>query len=351
MYSKTSLVTDDALSLIRSELPWESLHSKKILLTGAGGLISSNLARVFAMASTKYNLELGLVAVGRKRYEDYPRLHFLNKVRGFEYRQVDLCDTEIPELPPCNIIIHGASQASPKYYKADPIGTMLPNSIGTLNLLKYGEKLPSCDFLYLSSGAVYGFPGEPLVIEEENYGILDPLSERACYSESKRFGETLCLAYHRQIGLNTKIARIFHTYGPSLSLDDGRVFSDFIADAVRGDNIRIYGDGSEVRSFCYVSDAVRALLYILFFGESGHAYNVGNPSQSLSIYDLAKIIQCLYPDRVQRIEFATRSNDSLYTKGAVPSNIPSVEKLKRLGWRPCVNIGEGFKRCIEFHLQ
>jgi nucleoside-diphosphate-sugar epimerase len=206
------------------------------------------------------------------------RFHHWLQDDGFSLLVQDVTQSLPHDLKP-QLIIHAASPASPKFYRPDPVGTMLPNVVGTLNLLNLARQARTERFLFFSSAEVYGlFRDPPAAIDETSYGSLDPNDNRSCYAESKRMGEALCSAYALQYGVAATIVRPFHTYGPGMKLNDGRVFADFIRDVVTGQEITLKGDGKDRRSFCYLSDATEAFLHILLHGRPGQAYNVGNPS-------------------------------------------------------------------------
>lgn len=166
---------------------------------------------------------------------------------------------------------------------------------------------------------------------------------RSCYAEAKQLGEALCAAWYQQYRVPTFIVRPFHTYGPGLQEDDGRVFADFAFNVVRGENIRMSSDGSARRAFCYVSDAITGIFTVLLTGEPATAYNVANPSADLSVAELAEMLSSLFPDRKIRVEKC----DSLKRENSESAILPDVSRLAALGWRPTTNPSTGFRRMIE----
>jgi nucleoside-diphosphate-sugar epimerase len=250
-----------------------------------------------------------------------------------------------------DFIIHAASQASPKYYGTDPVGTLSANVTGTINLLKLAEKNKVESFLYFSSGEVYGeVSDEFMPVKEDYYGYLDPTRVRSCYAESKRMGENMCVSWHHQFGVNTRIIRPFHTYGPKMLLDDGRVYADFVSDILSGHNIQMKSDGSAKRAFCYLSDATTAFFLVLLNGKCGVSYNVGNPSEEHSILELAKTLADLYPEKNIKVLEMAEQNNILYLKSTLKRNSPDISRVSELGWFPVINIKDGFKRTIESYL-
>ncbi|HEY1090040.1 MAG TPA: NAD-dependent epimerase/dehydratase family protein, partial [Burkholderiaceae bacterium] len=239
------------------------------------------------------------------------------------------------------------SQASPRFYATDPVGTALPNAVGTLALLQALQASPEPrGFLYVSSSEVYGaVPGEA-ALGETAFGTLDPATLRACYAESKRMGETLCVAWQQQHGLPSFIVRPFHTYGPGLQADDGRVFADFAFNVLRGENIVMTSDGTARRAYCYASDAVAGFFTVLLKGEPGQAYNVANPAAEHSVMELAELLVGLYPERGLKVERRAPANAN-YLASTFSRLVPDVAKLTKLGWRAELDATSGFRRMIE----
>ena len=245
--------------------------------------------------------------------------------------------------------MHAASQASPKYYKTDPVGTLLPNVMGTKNLLELARNKELKCFIFISSGEIYGrMQNDNKKIIENTYGYLYPLNVRSCYGESKRMGENMCIAWHRQYQVPVKIIRLFHTYGPGMKLDDGRVFADFVADIVKKKDIIIKSDGKAVRTFCYLADAVTAFFYILFKGNMAESYNVGN-DKGISIKDLAHTLSNMFSER--KIKVILKANQNIPDlKSTLSKVIPDITKIYNLGWKPQFSIEEGFSRTVRSHL-
>ena len=247
---------------------------------------------------------------------------------------------------PIHYIIHAASPASPRFYKDAPLSVIYPNVLGTINMLNLARTNPVRSILYFSSGEVYGeFAGE---IDENAYGIVDPTALRSCYAESKRMGENLCIAYGSEYGLPVKIARPFHTYGPGMKLDDGRVFADFVRSVVMGQDIVLTSSGEAKRSFLYLSDATLAYFLILTKGVNNEAYNVANEQGIISIKELAQIIVGLFPEKGLQVRFEPPKES--YMPSPIMSCAVKTHKLKALGWSPKVSIEKGFSKTIRSYL-
>lgn len=235
----------------------------------------------------------------------------------------------------------------------DPVGTLNSNVLGTIHLINLAKEHNVESFLYFSSGEVYGeVKEEDIPIKEDIFGYLNPASLRACYGESKRMGENICVSYHAQYGVNAKIVRPFHTYGPGMSLDDGRVFADFVSNVVHKKDIILKSDGSAIRAFCYLTDATLGFLTVLVEGENGQAYNIGNPNEAYSILELANLIAGIYPELdIKVIKQHLDLSDKKYLNSPIKVNSPDIEKAMNLGWEPIVTAIQGFGRTINSFLE
>ena len=342
-----SIIKEDLISIISENLSWNRFKNKNILITGGNGFLASYIIKSLLSANIYYKLNLKIFCLVRNKTSKLNRLKSIKNNKSLTIIHHNLNRPLPKNLPNSNFIIHSASQASPKYYNTDPVGTLLPNSIGTFHLLEYAVKCKSEKFLFFSSGEVYGVPlNINKKIEEGSYGYLDPVNLRSCYPESKRLGETMCVAYSKQYNLNINIVRPFHTYGPGLNLDDGRVFADFVADVVFNRKIIIKSNGLQKRCFCYLSDATIGFLSILLNGVNREAYNLGNPSCEISIKNLAKLISDLFPERNIKIKFERPSIKKNFLKSPVVKVIPSIDKIKKLGWFPKTSLEKGFSKTI-----
>jgi nucleoside-diphosphate-sugar epimerase len=239
---------------------------------------------------------------------------------------------------PFDRVYHLASPASPVGYRRYPIETLLANSAGTRNALEIARR-DGARFFLASTSEVYG---EPLVHpqREEYWGNVNPVGPRACYDEGKRFGESLTMEFHRQYALDVRIARIFNTYGPRSRPDDGRVVPNFCFQALRGEPITVYGDGSQTRSFCYVSDLVDGILAMTDVeGLAGEIVNLGNPTE-LSILEFARAVIDVARSRSE-IRFAPLPVDDPTRRR------PDIGKARQLlGWEPRISLREGLRRTL-----
>ena len=247
-------------------------------------------------------------------------------------------------------IIHAASQAAPSYYGVDPVGTFKANTIGTINMLELAKVKHVKGFLYFSTGSVYGrVPSESSFLKEDSLGIINTLDVRNCYAESKRAGENVCVCYHHQYGVPAKMVRIFHTFGPKVNLNDGRVFSDFCKNILNNQDIVLKSDGSAKRPFCYVADAVIAYFKVLLDGETASAYNVGGDEHhEISVKDLSELLVGLYPEKHLKVVFDINPNDLTYAKMKTPQKqvLADLSRIHTLGWNQKYSVRECFDRTI-----
>ncbi|MCZ6914048.1 MAG: NAD-dependent epimerase/dehydratase family protein, partial [Rickettsia endosymbiont of Ixodes persulcatus] len=272
--------------ITNTDLAWSSFANKKVLVVGANGVLPAYMIETFLYLNDKKNMAIQVLGLVRNKKKAIKKFKCYQGRKDFRLLQRDITQP-FTIKGKVNYIIHAASQASPKYYNLDPVGTLLANVVGTYHLLELAKRKVVENFLYFSSGEIYGRLSKPAVPTNESmYGAIDPLDIRSSYGESKKMGENMCVAYAHQFGLPIKIVRPYHSYGPGITLDDGRVFADFVADIVLGRDIIIYGNGSEIRSFCYLSDATLGFFTVLLKGKNSEAYNVGNPTCLLSIEKL-----------------------------------------------------------------
>ncbi len=255
---------------------------------------------------------------------------------AFEFVEQDV--TEPVDVGPIDYVLHMASPASPKDYLEYPIETLEVGSTGTRQMLEVAQRY-GAKFLLTSTSECYG---DPLVHPqtESYWGNVNPVGPRSCYDESKRFAEAMTMAYHRSRGVKTSIARIFNTYGPRMKLNDGRVVPAFVDQALRGEPITIFGDGSQTRSFCYVSDLIDGLVRLLVSGEA-YPTNIGNPSE-MTISQFADAIVALTGSKGGVVYHALPEDDPKQRK-------PDISKARRLlGWEPKVGLDEGLRVTVEY---
>jgi UDP-glucuronate decarboxylase len=357
MPDKNSITTSHAVvradmdRLAGAELPWEKLRNKTVMVSGCGGFLASYLIQALLALNTAHRLSLRVIGVARNMLSVQKRLAHLLNNPSFSVVFHDVTSPAPDDFPLADFIVHAASQASPKYYGTDPVGTLLANTVGTQHLLQHAVRSSAQRFLFFSSGEVYGVARqtEPS-ISELDYGYLDPMQIRSCYAESKRMGETMCCAWAHQYGLHASVVRPFHTYGPGMASDDGRVFADFVADVVAGRDILLKSDGLAQRTFCYIADATLGFLTVLLLGEKAQAYNIANPQAEVSMRDLATRVAGLFPERGVAVRFDIPVASNAYLSSPIARSCPSIAKVRALGWAPQTGIEDGFRRTIQSYL-
>jgi nucleoside-diphosphate-sugar epimerase len=322
------------------------LFGKKVLISGANGLVPSYILETLIYLNETARAGIDVIALVRNQERAMLRLGHLANRSDLKIVVQDVLD---PYSGPGSVdfLIHAASQASPASYSRDPVGTFAANTMGTWRMLEVARDSRSEGFLFLSSGEVYGRIADPSVpVSETAFGPIDPLMVRSCYAEGKRGGETLCACWHSQFGIPAKVARLSHTYGPRMDLNDSRVFADFVADVVAGRDIAMKSDGSARRPFCYLADAIEGIFTVLLRGENGEAYNVGTDSE-ISILELAELLCQLFPERKCRVIRQKRSFDDPYLASSTSGGHFDISKIRSLGWEPTTDMAKGFWRTVK----
>jgi len=303
---------------------------ERVLITGAAGFLGSHLAERF--------LKEGFAVIGMDNYitGNIKNINFLNQFEHFSFIEQDV--TEFIKIEgELDYILHFASPASPIDYLKIPIQTLKVGSLGTHNVLGLA-KAKKARVLIASTSEVYG---DPLVHPqtEEYYGNVNPIGPRGVYDEAKRFQEAMTMAYHTFHGVETRIVRIFNTYGPRMRLNDGRVIPAFLGQILRGEDLTVFGDGSQTRSFCYVNDQVEGIFRLLF-SDYHLPVNIGNPIE-ISILDFAKEIVKM-GDNNKIIFQDLPINDPM-------QRCPDISKAKKLlNWEPKIKRAEGIQKTFTY---
>lgn len=337
------VLEDDLKTIIAEDLSWEKLKNKTVMITGASGMVGSYMLYVLLMLNDEKHYGIKVDAVMRN-VNKLPE-----EIRKREDVNVVVADVtkDIPDVGDIDYIIHAASPASPLIMQNQPVETIAANTIGTFKTLELAKEKNAEGYLFISSREIYGQPDEGQEFFYENtYGFVDQLNPRSCYSEGKKAAETMCVCFHEEYGLNTKIARLAHTYGPGMSIYDGRVQADFLKNVYHNEDIVLKSEGTAVRTYTYIADAIAGMYRILLDSED-IVYNIGNEAGKVSIRDLAEILVSIYPERGLKLVFDIPEGG---TKGTAPYTlgILSSEKLRKLGWNPKYSVKDGFKRTLEY---
>lgn len=346
------IIDEDINAIIDEKLNWKFFTGKKILITGANGMLPSYIVYTLLGLNGKILKDNPLKVYALVRNKKKAETKFSSLLERHDFQLIVEDVTTFNSFNEgLNIIIHAASQASPKFYGVDPVGTLKSNIVGTMNLLEVA-RVQNCDrFIFVSSGDVYGeLDGSMFPITETYRGNVDCANVRSCYGESKRMGETMCVAYAHQYGIHSNMVRLAHTYGPGCDLDDGRVFADFTKNVLCNENIKINSDGSAKRCFMYVTDMIKGLFYVILRANSGEAYNISS-MREISIKELANILCNLYPEKKLRVEFLKTKDDNSYVRSKSQNCLLENKKLRLLGWQETVPVEVGFKRMIDSYKQ
>ena len=306
------------------------MEHESALVTGGAGFLGSHLCESLLGDG------LSVVCVDNLGSGSSANIQHLSGNSRFTFIKGDV--REMSGYPAVDVIYHLASRASPKDFDDHPVGISLTNTVGTRNLLEHARKTDAT-LLFASTSEVYGDPEVHPQTESYN-GNVNIRGTRGCYDESKRFGETLLVSYQREYGVDTRTARIFNTYGPRMRPDDGRVIPTFIRQALEGEDLTVYGDGSQTRSFCYVDDLIRGLRALAeTAGISGDVVNIGSTNE-ITITTLAETVRDVTGTDVDIVYEPLPEDDPQQRQ-------PDIEKARRLlNWEPTIELVDGLKRII-----
>lgn len=327
-------------------LPWDKLKNQHILVTGASGLIGSFLVDVLMWQNQKMDLCCYVHALGRSQdagkerfaeYWDDPHFNFIPHDMNLPFEE-DMKEAFA-------YILHLASNTHPVAYARNPVSTITTNVLGTEHLLNYAARTHAGRFLFASSNEIYGENRGDVELFDETYcGYLDSNTLRAGYPESKRCGEALCQAYHKEKNMDVVIPRLTRSYGPTMRMSDTKAISQFIQKGVNRQDIILKSAGNQYYSYTYVADAVAGLLTVMFCGTCGEAYNIADVKSDITLKDLARMIaeicstQVLFetPDELEKAGYSTATKARL-----------DGSKIKKLGWSMKYDIPTGIERTIK----
>lgn len=344
-------IARDARDVVKNLGPLnQRFAAKTVLLTGASGFLGSQFCHYFALLNTdQASTPCRLIA-----YDNFIRgepqwLAGLRAHSGFTFERRDV--VTFTDYPKADFIIHAASIASPTYYRRHPLETMDANVIGLRNLLESACRQRPESILFFSTSEIYGDPDPAHIPTPETYrGNVSCTGPRACYDESKRYGETLCMAFTQVHGLPIKTARPFNNYGPGLKLSDRRVLPDFFRDVLSGSDITLLSDGSATRTFCFISDAITGYLQILLSSHDGEAFNIGTERPEISMLELARLVVRTTGTSAQ-VRYR-QSPDKEYLTDNPQRRCPDITKARTLlGYSPRISLVEGLRRTYEFYLE
>lgn len=336
------ILKEDIENILKADLNWEDFKGTNILITGASGMIGSYMLNTLVTLNNARDYEMSIYALVRNP----------DKIPDEIRTQISIIQQSVVEPIVTDIkfdyVIHTASPASPLIMRNDPVGTVAANTIGTFNTLNVAKQGSKKGYLYISSREIYGQPYENQeIFSEDTYGFVDPLNVRSCYPEGKKAAETMCVCFKEQYGVNAKIARLAHTFGPGMPVDDGRVQADFLRNVINNEDIVLKSEGTAVRTYTYVGDAVLALFYILLNSEE-IVYNISSEESTVSIRQLAETLVEAYPERGLKLIFDIPESDKNTGCAPFTLGILSSNKIRALGWEPIYGLKEGLMRTVEF---
>lgn len=337
------VLENDLTNIIKQQIDWEKLRNKTVMITGAGGMVGSYFARTLLKLNEVSDMNI----------------HVICLIRDIKKIGADIIDDANTEIliqdvtkpieynGDIHFIIHAASPASPLIMKNDPVGTIAANVLGTFYTLELARKKNAEGYMFISSREIYGQPSENQeFFDEDTYGFVDPLDARSCYPEGKKAAETMCASFKSQYGLNTKVARLAHTYGPGMSIYDGRVQADFLKNVINNEDIVMKSEGLPVRTYTYIADAVAGMFMILL-NSAEMVYNIGDENAKISIRELAEMLVKITPEKGLSVKMEIPEGG---TKGCAPFTLGILDstKLRKIGWKPLYTIEEGFLRTIQY---
>lgn len=341
MQKNIDTLFSDFNKVTKEKEEWINHKSKKsILITGATGLVGSSLVNYLHFLNKQYNSNFNITVMVRN-YEKAKKL-FNNIELNYIVQDIR---TPLQINDKFDFIVDCASIADPKLYASNPVDTIQTNVSGIINLLNYCLENINTKLLFISSVEVYGNTSNiNKNLSETDFGFTDCNTLRACYTESKRVSETLCQAYYNQYNVNCTIARLCKTYGPYITDTDTKVMSYMLRAAAQGEDIILKSDGMQNLSFCYSIDVASAILYILYYGQPGNAYNVSDKN---SIYKLKEIAEKLANIGGVKLKYDLPTKQEMKGYTVIKDAVQDSSKLEKLGWSPEINMDDGLQQSIK----
>lgn len=338
---QSKLYTEDLETTLAHAVDIEKLYGKKVLITGATGTIGSFAADALIHLNQKVKANIRVLLAGRSVEKLQNQFGNHDNVKYLSY---DLnAPIEFDEA--IDYVIHAAGNAHSAAFNGDPVGTIVGNIDSTHRLLEYMKNHGGKRCLYVSSGEVYGQGDISLDAFDETYsGYLDILSARSCYPLSKRMTENLCVSYWKQYDIESVIVRPCHTYGPFMTPSDNRAHTQFLHNALSGEDVVMKSAGTQMRSYNYVADCVAGLLTVLVNGNVGEAYNLANPKVRVTIAEFAEKIATAEECKVI---FDDPTEADVANRSPIPKQILATEKLESLGWQPAFSIDLGIRHTLD----
>ena len=338
------ILEEDIIDIANSSfLNEELLRNKSIFVTGATGLIGSQIIKTLSYLNTSKKLNMRLILLikdsnkEKRIFGDLLQRDYFKIINGDILSDIDIEDN-------IDYIIHCACPTASKFFVEYPVETLDVIINGTRNVLELAKNKIVSSFVFLSSLEVYGKPLNNKMINEDDYGYIDNLNIRSSYSEGKRMAELMCISYCKEFNIPVKIARLSQTFGTGVEYNDNRVFAEFIRCAIEKKDIILHTQGNTIRTYCYTKDAITAILFLMLYGENGEAYNVTNADTAITIKEMAQLVCDVFKESNICVRIEIPNNVEKY--GYNPEMVikMSTEKINKLGWKASTGLEEMFKR-------
>lgn len=315
------------------------------LITGATGFIGKYLVKFILYINTVVSKDFCHVYALCRNVDKANRIFAEYLEDKYFHLTIQDVEQQLNIEDKIDYIFHTAGISATKMFKTNPAEVVTANTIGSYNVLEFAKNKKAKGVLFFSSGTVYGkIPESIKNLTEEMMFPIDCMDVNNCYAESKRLGEMMCVSYAQQYKVPTRSVRVSHTYGPGIDLTDGHIYSDFVKAILEESDLVIRGSGSEARPFCYISEAVIAFFLIIFEGESETAYNLANSNETYSIEELGnKLVKSICPEKKLKVIVLKENENRKQNQQLRVDN----NKLKALGWNPCITVEEGFARTVK----
>ena len=336
----------DVSEVIKTIPNIQDFYGKRVLITGASGMVCSAIVDCISYMNKNRNAGIELIIAGRS--EEKLQQRFKGVLANNEYKFMFFDANQPLDIDiTVDYIIHGAGNANPAIYSAEPVETLLGNVDGLKSMLEVARFNNGSRLLYVSSSEVYGNKSENATVafEENDYGYIDIMNPRACYPNGKRVCETLCACYEKEYGENYVTVRLGHIYGPSITKKDTRATAQFTRSAAAGEDILMKSAGSQLRSYCYTLDCASAMLTVLINGKKGNAYNISNKGSIVSIRDIANEFAKAGGGK---IVFENPSDEEKNSYNMMINSSLNSEKLEQLGWKAIFDLKEGVYRTLRY---
>ncbi|MBN1040022.1 NAD-dependent epimerase/dehydratase family protein [Clostridium botulinum] len=349
--NKNDILYEDLRIIAESDLPFNEFKNSSVLITGATGLIGSQLIKTLLYCNEYHNLNLKVIGLARSKEKVKEIYHNLHNKDQLEFIYSDINEKIYTNID-IDFIIHTASITSSKIMVSNPVETITTAVYGTKNILDLAVSKKSKGVIYISSMEVYGIPDEDLeFVTEKDLGYIDLTSIRSSYSESKRMCELLCLSYFSQYNVPVKIARLAQTFGAGILKSENRVFAQFAKCAINETDIVLHTLGNSEGNYCYTRDAMKALLILIMKGKNGESYNICNEESHIKIVDMAKMVSEKIANGKIKIIFDIPQNSLDYGYAPNVKMYLNSSKMKGLGWIPEVGLEESYRRMIKSMLE